>query len=319
MAAVVWSATPAGAVRLSGRFTDDDTSVHEQDIEAIAAVGVTLGCNPPDNDRFCPTSSVTRGQMAAFLHRAFADRLTPGVEVAFSDIAGSEFSADIEWLGSVGVTLGCNPPANDRYCPDGSVTRGQMAAFLMRALDLTQQGSKDFVDDDSSEFEADIERLATAGITLGCNPPDNDRFCPTESVTRQQMASFLTRALGLTPIVPTIELSDGWFCSKDGERCSGSATMRSGRAMRVSEGWDQVIPFAPGEETQFRAGGTRFELRIDDAIQTLEETSGEGETVAVRSWERLITAPSGGTFVIEGRWYWNDSLVRQVVITVTVT
>jgi hypothetical protein len=44
-------------------------------------------------------------------------------------------------------------------------------------------------------FEGAIERLAQAGITLGCNPPANDRFCPDDSVSRGQMAGFLRRAL----------------------------------------------------------------------------------------------------------------------------
>jgi hypothetical protein len=72
-----------------------------------------------------------------------------------------------------------------------------MAAFLVRALSLTDQGTTDFIDDDGSIFEADIEKLATAGITKGCNPPSNDRYCPDDNVTRGQMAAFLTRALGL--------------------------------------------------------------------------------------------------------------------------
>jgi hypothetical protein len=72
-----------------------------------------------------------------------------------------------------------------------------MAAFLTRALDLTATGSTDFVDDDGSIFETDIEKLANAGITKGCNPPSNDRYCPNDSVTRGQMAAFLTRALDL--------------------------------------------------------------------------------------------------------------------------
>ena len=46
-------------------------------------------------------------------------------------------------------------------------------------------------------FEADIDKLATAGVTRGCNPPVNDRFCPDSSVTREEMASLLGRALGL--------------------------------------------------------------------------------------------------------------------------
>jgi hypothetical protein len=99
-------------------------------------------------------------------------------------------------LATAGITKGCNPPVNDMFCPNVSVTRGQMAAFLVRALGLTDRGSVDFVDDDGSIFEPSIEMLATAGITKGCNPPVNDMFCPNDSVTRGQMAAFLRRALG---------------------------------------------------------------------------------------------------------------------------
>jgi hypothetical protein len=70
-----------------------------------------------------------------------------------------------------------------------------MAAFLVRALGLAAPGDVDFVDDDGSIFEADIEKLAAAGITRGCNPPVNDMFCPSDPVTRGQMAAFLRRAL----------------------------------------------------------------------------------------------------------------------------
>jgi hypothetical protein len=94
-----------------------------------------------------------------------------------------------------GITTGCNPPTNDRFCPSANVTRGQMAAFLTRALDLPAGPTGVFSDDDDSEFEADIEALATAGITTGCNPPANDRFCPNDNVTRGQMAAFLNRGL----------------------------------------------------------------------------------------------------------------------------
>ncbi|HDL41513.1 MAG TPA: S-layer homology domain-containing protein [Actinobacteria bacterium] len=50
----------------------------------------------------------------------------------FTDDDGSVFEADIEWMAANGVTSGCNPPANDNYCPDADVTRGQMAAFMRR-------------------------------------------------------------------------------------------------------------------------------------------------------------------------------------------
>ncbi len=115
----------------------------------------------------------------------------------FVDIDGSVFKADIEWLAAEGITKGCNPPLNDRFCPDDNVTRGQMAAFLVRALGYTDNGGGNlFIDDDGSIFQEDIDRLGTAAVTKGCNPPINDRFCPDDNVTRGQMAAFLHRALG---------------------------------------------------------------------------------------------------------------------------
>lgn len=180
----------------NGRFTDDDSSVFEADIEWLAAEGITLGCNPPVNDRFCPNDSVTRGQMAAFLHRALDDIVKPRRDpLDFSDDDESSFEADIDWLYATGISNGCE---YGRFCPDKAVTRGQMAAFLVRALGYSYDnwGVFHFVDYDDSIFGWEIEALATAGVTKGCNPPVNDRFCPNNSVTRGQMAAFLHRALG---------------------------------------------------------------------------------------------------------------------------
>ena len=72
-----------------------------------------------------------------------------------------------------------------------------MAAFLVRAFNLPPTAVDYFDDDNGSTFEDDINRLAAAGITQGCNPPANTKFCPNDLVTRGQMASFLVRALGL--------------------------------------------------------------------------------------------------------------------------
>ncbi|MGF1666049.1 MAG: S-layer homology domain-containing protein [Acidimicrobiia bacterium] len=112
------------------------------------------------------------------------------------DVFRTTFASDILWMQRANITQGCNPPANTLFCPDDQVTRGQMAAFLVRALDLTDSDPDiDFSDDDDSVFQADIERLATAGITTGCG---GDRFCPDDPVTRGQMAAFLVRALDFT-------------------------------------------------------------------------------------------------------------------------
>lgn len=117
---------------------------------------------------------------------------------SFSDDDGNVHELSIEAIAAEGITRGCNPPINDRYCPDATVTRGQMAAFLVRALGLADDGGGDlFVDDDGSVFESDIDKLGTAGATRGCNPPVNDRYCPDDLVKRDQMASFVARALAL--------------------------------------------------------------------------------------------------------------------------
>jgi len=116
----------------------------------------------------------------------------------FDDIVGNIFELDIEWLFLHDITRGCNPPDNTRFCPNDHVTRGQMAAFLTRFLDLPAASEDHFGDDTGSTFENDINRLAESGITRGCNPPANDRFCPNDRVTREQMAAFVVRALDLT-------------------------------------------------------------------------------------------------------------------------
>ncbi|MEA2024628.1 MAG: hypothetical protein U9N79_10140 [Actinomycetota bacterium] len=184
-----------------GSFTDDGGNIHEPSIEAIAAEGITRGCNPPANTLYCPTDTVTRGQMAAFLNRAL-DLPATGVDF-FGDDDASIFEGDINRLAASGITKGCNPPVNDHVCPEGNVTRGQMAAFLVRAFGYKDNGGGDlFVDDDTSIFEGDIDRLGAAGVTKGCDPPANDRFCPDDPVLRDQMASFLARALRMAPIYP---------------------------------------------------------------------------------------------------------------------
>ena len=179
-------------------FSDIGGHTHAADIEWLAGEGITKGCNPPDNTLFCPDDSVTRGQMAAFLGRAF-DYSDSGTGNYFVDTIGNTFQTEIDQLRVAGVTLGCNPPTNNRYCPDDPVTRGQMAAFLGRAFGYSDSGTGNyFVDTIGNTFQTEIDQLRVAGVTLGCNPPTNNRYCPDDPVTRGQMAAFLGRAFGYT-------------------------------------------------------------------------------------------------------------------------
>lgn len=124
---------------------------------------------------------------------AFSDTVRVTVQTGhpFADIGGHLFEGDIAWLYQRGITTGC---AGTLFCPDAAVTREQMASFLVRALGLPDTALDFFTDDEDSIHEGDINRLAAAGITTGCGATN---YCPTALVTREQMASFLVRALSL--------------------------------------------------------------------------------------------------------------------------
>lgn len=173
-------------------FTDDDGHLFEGDINAIAADGITRGCNPPDNDNYCPDRTLTRAEAAAFVARAL--NLPAATTDWFSDDDGLTLEGEINRLAEAGITRGCNPPNNDLYCPDRTLTRAEAAAFLARALNLPVATQDWFADDNGLTLEGEINRLAEAGITRGCNPPDHDEYCPNDDLTRGEGAAFLNRA-----------------------------------------------------------------------------------------------------------------------------
>ena len=172
-------------------FLDIQDDIFKSAITWLAEQKITEGCNPPLNTRFCPDDSVSRGEMAVFIARALALPAPSGDH--FSDDSGEFYENAANRLYEAGITAGCG---TNRYCGNQLITRDQMAAFLARTLGLPSTNTDFFVDDDNSLFEAGINKVAKAGITAGCNPPANDRYCPADYVTRGQMAAFLKRALG---------------------------------------------------------------------------------------------------------------------------
>ncbi|MGH8927958.1 MAG: S-layer homology domain-containing protein, partial [Acidimicrobiia bacterium] len=92
---------------------------------------------------------------------------------------------------------GCTP---SQFCPGQFVTREQMATVLARALGLPGSSTDRFVDDNGSPHEPDINALAEAGITTGCAV---DLFCPSQLLSRQQLAGLLAHALELPAIEGT--------------------------------------------------------------------------------------------------------------------
>jgi hypothetical protein len=146
---------------------------------------------------------VTREQMAVFLLVAKEGALyqPPAcVTPPFADVpCSSGFAKWIQELVLRGVTAGCG---GGNYCPASPVTRDQMAVFLLVTLEgqgyvppnCTASTFGDVPCDNSGGFSRWIYELVARGITAGCG---GGNYCPTNPVTREQMAVFLSTTFGL--------------------------------------------------------------------------------------------------------------------------
>jgi len=173
-------------------------SVFHPFVEKLVRHTITAGCG---GGSYCPSSSVTRAQMAVFLLRSHDGpgyMPPPCVVATFADVpCSSGFAPWVNELAARGITAGCG---GDDYCPSNPVTRAQMAVFLLR----THDGSAyvppacdvpTFPDVPcSSGYAPWVDELAARGITAGCG---GGNYCPDNPVTRGQMAVFLVTTFAL--------------------------------------------------------------------------------------------------------------------------
>ncbi len=192
-------------------------------VENIFHNGITAGCG---GGKYCPNQNVTRWQMAVFLATSL---LGPGVPVPVSGTVpsvgsysctsgGNSLFADvsptdgtcpsIHYIYARGITAGCG---GGKYCPNGKVTRDQMAVFLATAMvgpsgtvptsgtvpsvgsyNCTGGGNSLFSDvpptDGACRF---IHYIYANGVTAGCG---SGKYCPAGHVTRWQMAPMIVSA-----------------------------------------------------------------------------------------------------------------------------
>ncbi len=183
-------ATPASAQ--TSDYTDVTDSLHAEAITAITEAGIAEGC---EEDRYCPLEEVRRDQMASFLVGALG--LEAVDDRRFDDVPEDNVHRGaINALAEAGIAQGCAP---ERFCPDATISRAQMASFLARAFDL-EPAQEQYFHDVADTHDDNAQRVAEAGISDGCDDLGLS-FCPRESVRREQMASFLARADGLVPPV----------------------------------------------------------------------------------------------------------------------
>jgi hypothetical protein len=199
------------------RFEDVPIShPYYSDIDKIAERGITSGCtaSPPN---YCPNAAVTRVQMAVFIERALGvfQPPTPPATATFQDVPTTHiFYAFVEDFKNRGITSGCSGPPNPSlFCPDASITHGQMAVFMERAANYFTPppgpATPTFCDVPTSHiFYNFIEHYAGRGIWAGCGDTGSCSgvsgcasapkcFCSdTTAVTRGEMARILVRNFG---------------------------------------------------------------------------------------------------------------------------
>jgi len=144
-------------------------------------------------------SSNPSPEIIDFTYNGDVNPVPNGYDGTFSDDDGNVHGGMIEAIAADGITQGCSAQYPQYYCPFDPATRAQMATFLARAFELPASGTNWFPDDDGSTHEDAINAVAAAGITLGCG---DGLYCPGDVVQRDQMASFIGRALGLIEINP---------------------------------------------------------------------------------------------------------------------
>ena len=176
------------------------THLFARAIEKLRRTGITTGCG---GGNYCPGDSVTRAQMAVFILRGkhgSSYHPPPATGTVFDDVPKTALFADwMEQFAAEGITTGCG---GKNYCPNNSVTRGEMAVFLLRA----RLGSAHnppaptgaFVDVTADDAVREVDRGAggRGRSRPGCG---GGNYCPTGPSTRGQMAVFLTKTFAVEP------------------------------------------------------------------------------------------------------------------------
>ena len=146
-----------------------------------------------DEGRFAPESTMTRAQLVTVLYRIAGEPETDGTH-GFTDVADGMWYTDaIAWAVQSGVVNGIG---DDKFDPDGYVTREQIATILFRytkSEPVTQDKLSAFPDaDKASSYAVDALNWAVAeGLING----SDGKLLPGETATRAQAAAILTRFL----------------------------------------------------------------------------------------------------------------------------
>ncbi len=177
-------------------YSDPLSATHAGAVGCLSYYRIAEGRISDGQRVFGSLEGVTRGQMATFIARMieFVTEEDIPVTISYADDAG-QHQANIRKLATVEVAWGYD---DGTFRPDETVTREQMATFISRALEVILRETLpdvDVFDDLSDTHAANIGKLAALGVVAGHG---DGRFRPREPVNREQMASFLARAMDVS-------------------------------------------------------------------------------------------------------------------------
>ncbi len=165
-----------------------------QQRRALLTAAANYNYGPPRVSDRDPSTNPSTGAVAG---TASSNRPMTGLlsSAADNEAAGVHQPA-VRELVEAGIALACDSELR-LFCPDMPIPRAEVAWYLTQRLQLPAAPSVERFSDVAADhpFASVIAALAQAGVTRGCG--DGGRFCPDQSLTRAEMASFLVRAFEL--------------------------------------------------------------------------------------------------------------------------
>lgn len=193
---------PAQAESPSGSFVDDDGVPGELHIERLAEFGAVHGCNPPENTKSCPERGLSRAEAFKVLviagqgYHVLPDFMSSPTEIFVDDdeLWGGSASRYSDFLASMDIIHGCNPPANTRVCPDDLLTRAEVAKIVVTTFGLKAPDSYATPwTDTAGRWYHEIARIAAHH---GLFDDSDGRFAGAEEVNRADFARVVVTAAG---------------------------------------------------------------------------------------------------------------------------
>jgi hypothetical protein len=236
----------------------------------------------------------------------------------FTDDDGHPGEVYLEWLAELGVVQGCNPPANTRICPDRTLNRAEAAKILVGAgqrsgfLPSIPASLPDRFSDDNDLWNGSASRLANflayLGVISGCDPPVNRLFCPTQELTRGQVAKML---VGVFDLTAPLSFASPWTDT------AGRFYAESARIAAYHGLWDSSLGRFDGGETISRADFARVVVLAatgDDPCPVTPFTAKRVDSLRRRFPGQIFTAYAYDTRTGCAYWMHQENRLRTASV-----